>query len=456
MSQLSQLTPLVKLIHKALEAQHLEQAAAIFLQLRPADRADIFEMMDDQAQELLLTQLDIPNIADLFDELEDHETAEAAARLTLERLADVLDEMDPDEAADLLGDLSPEQAEQALIEMDEPEDVMPLLHYPDETAGGRMTTAYIGLEPDVSAEQSIHQLRDVGEDNDVPYYLFVINPQGQLEGIVELRDLVIAAPSTTIREIMNSDVISITAQADQEEAARIMAHYDLAALPVIDDADGHMLGVITHDDILDVLEDEATEDIYHLASVTNAELEPESAVREQLKGRLPWLLLNTMTALFASWIISNFGDLFLKVAVLAFFQSVVAGQGGNAASQNVAMIVRSLALGKIESKRLGIILIRQIWIGFLQGSILGIIVGTGVALWQHNPYLGLVLGLALVGNLIVAGVVGTLAPMMLYFIGQDPALASSVLVTAATDSLGFLIFLSLAKFFLPYLLHYIS
>ena len=146
-----------------------------------------------------------------------------------------------------------------------------------------------------------------------------------------------------------------------------------------------------------------------------------------------------MTALFASWIISNFGDLFLKVAVLAFFQSVVAGQGGNAASQNVAMIVRSLALGKIESKRLGIILIRQIWIGFLQGSILGIIVGTGVALWQQNPYLGLVLGLALVGNLIVAGVVGTLAPMVLYFIGQDPALASSVLVTAATDSLGFLI-----------------
>jgi len=455
MTQLSLLSPHVNLIHKALEAQHLEQAAAIFLQLRPADRADVFELMEDQAQELLLAQLDIPNTADLFDELEDHETVEAAASLTLERLADVLDEMDPDEAADLLGDLSPEKAEQALIEMDEAEDVIPLLHYSDETAGGRMTTAYIDLVPETTAEQAINQLREMGQYNDVPYYLFVVNLDGQLAGVVGLQELVIASPKTAIQEIMDPDVISVVAEADQEEAARIMVHYDLAALPVVDRADGHMLGVITHDDILDVLEDEATEDIYHLASVTNAELEPESAVNEQLKGRLPWLLLNTMTALFASWIISNFGDLFLQVAVLAFFQSVVAGQGGNAASQNVAMIVRALALRKIEAKRVGIILMRQLWVGLLQGSILGIIVGTGVALWQQNPYLGLILGLALVGNLIVASVVGTLAPLALHFAGQDPALASSVLVTAATDSLGFLIFLSLARIFLPYLVQYI-
>ncbi|MEN8172954.1 MAG: magnesium transporter [Chloroflexota bacterium] len=455
MAQLSQLSPLVNLINKALEAEHLEQAAAVFLQMRPADRADVFELMDDSAQELLLTQLDIPNTADLFDELEDHETAEAAASLSLERLADVLDEMDPDEAADLLLDLSPEKAEQALIEMDEAEDVIPLLHYADETAGGRMTTAYIDLVPETTTEGAIQQLREMGGDNDVPFYLFVVTADGQLTGIVGLQDLVIASPETTVREIMDPDVIRIAAEADQEEAARIMVHYDLTALPVVDPADGHMLGVITHDDILDVIEDEATEDIYHLASVTNAELEPESAVNKQLKGRLPWLLLNTMTALFASWIISNFGDLFLQVAVLAFFQSVVAGQGGNAASQNVAMIVRALALGKIESKRVGVILLRQLWVGFLQGSILGIIVGGGVAFWQHNPYLGLVLGLALIGNLIVASIVGTLAPLALHFARQDPALASSVLVTAATDSLGFLIFLSLAKFFLPYLVHYI-
>ena len=153
--------------------------------------------------------------------------------------------------------------------------------------------------------------------------------------------------------------------------------------------------------------------------------------------------------------ISNFGDLFVKVAVLAFFQSVVASQGGNAASQNVAMIVRSLALGKIEPKKVWLILIRQITVGLFLGSLIGIIVGVGVGFWQSNPYLGLVLGLALLGNMLVASIVGTLAPLILEFIGQDPALASSVLVTAITDIIGFLIFLSLASLFLPMIQQYI-
>jgi len=241
---------------------------------------------------------------------------------------------------------------------------------------------------------------------------------------------------------------------DQEEAAGVMKHYDLQALPVLNEG-GQLVGVISHDDILDVLVDESTEDIYRLASVSDTNLEPESNLFLQLKGRLPWLLLNTLTALFGSWVISNFGDLFVKVAVLAFFQSVVAAQGGNAASQNVAMIVRSLALGKIEPKKILPILLRQIAVGIFMGTLIGIIVGVGVGLWQENPYLGLVLGLALLGNMLVASIVGTLAPLILEFTGQDPALASSVLVTAITDIIGFLIFLSLASIFLPLIQQYI-
>jgi len=241
---------------------------------------------------------------------------------------------------------------------------------------------------------------------------------------------------------------------DQEEAAGIMTHYDLQALPVLD-SDDHLVGVISHDDILDVMVDESTEDIYRLASVSDTALEPESKLFLQLKGRLPWLLLNTLTALFGSWVISNFGDLFVQVAVLAFFQSVVAAQGGNAASQNVAMIVRSLALGKVEPKKIIPILMRQILVGMFMGTMIGLIVGVGVGIWQANPYLGLVLGLALLGNMLVASIVGTLAPLILEFSGQDPALASSVLVTAMTDIIGFLIFLSLASLFLPLIKQYI-
>lgn len=453
MTQLAKLKATIKLIQKALKAEQSPQGASLFLRLHPADRADVFELLDKNEQRQLLLQLDISTTADLFDELEDHETIGPAESLPLERLADVLDEMDPDEAADLLGDLSPEKAQQILIGMQEPDDVIPLLSYADETAGGRMTTAYLSLHPNTTVEESLGFLRDVSPDNDVPYYLFVITPTKQLVGVIGLRELIIADTHITIGHVMNRDVIHISASADQEDAARLMTHYDLSALPVLDD-DERMVGVITHDDILDVIEAETTEDIYRLSSVTDIALQPESAVGEQLKGRLPWLLLNTITALFASWVISNFGDLFMQVAVLAFFQSVVAGQGGNAASQNVAMIVRALALGKIETKRIWKILLHQMWISLLQGSIIGLIVGIGVGLWQNNPYLGLVLGLALVGNLLVAGLVGTLAPLGLKFLGQDPALASTVLVTAATDSLGFLIFLSLAKIFLANILSY--
>jgi magnesium transporter len=409
----------------------------------------------DDAEELrLLQHLDIPSTADLFDELEDEETLEAAENLSLERLADVLDEMDPDEAADLLGDLPPRQAEEALAQMDEPEDVIPLLGYPDETAGGRMTTAFIGLRPQTTAETAIQFLRDVSLENDVPYYLFVVDRNKCLVGVTGLRELVISDPKTMMEKIMDPDVISISADADQEEAALLMTHYDLTALPVINEVN-QLVGVITHDDILDVLEDEATEDIYRLASVSDTDLEPSSTVREQMRGRLPWLLLNSLTSLAAAWVISNFGDLFIQVAVLAFFQSVVAGLGGSAASQDVVMIVRALALDKINISQAWSILFRQIWIGFLQGAILGIMVGIGVGLWQNNPFLGLVLGLALVGNLIVAATVGTLIPLLLKYFNQDPALASSVLVTAATDAIGFLIYLSLASIFLPLIQQYV-
>ena len=442
-------------IRLTLEAGNIRKAKSRFLELRPADQAEVFNQLDEVSQDLLLENLDIPATADLFDELEDEDTLVAAENLSIERLADILDEMDPDEAADLLGDLPPQQAEEALAQMEEPEDVLPLLGYPDETAGGRMTTAYIGLRPHTTAEAAIQFLRDVGIETDVPYYLFVVDRFKRLVGVTGLRELVIAGPKTTMDQIMDPDVISIPADADQEEAARMMTRYDLSALPVVN-KENQLLGVISHDDILDVLEDEATEDIYRLSNLTDSDLEPESTTAQQLKGRLPWLILNSLTSLIAAWVISNFGDLYIQVATLAFFQSVVTGLGGSAASQDVVMIVRALALDKINTRQAFPILFRQVWVGLLQGVILGVIIGIGVALWQDNPYMGLVLGLALIGNMLVAAIVGTLIPLLLQYLKQDPALSSSVLVTAATDALGFLIYLTLASIFLPYIQRYLN
>jgi magnesium transporter len=437
----------VEQISNAFDEKQHERAVKIFLDLHPNDQVEVFDDLPGEAKNEILKRMDIQTTAQLFSLQEDQDTLEASESLSIERLADVLDEMAPDEAADLLLDLPPEQAAKALGQMEEAEDVLPLLVYPDETAGGRMTTEFVAISKDSTATEAIDHLRKISPDSEMPYYLFVVEAADKLVGVAGLRELVICPADTSIGEIMDPEVIAVDAWTDQEEVAQVMITYDLSALPVLNQH-GSLVGVITHDDILDVIQEEATEDIYRLANVSDFELEPESPVKEQLKGRLPWLFLNTGTALFASWVISNFEGIIAQVAVLAVFQSVVAGQGGNAASQSVAMFVRAIALGKIQSSKMMGLLLKQMAVGLLQGIVIGTLVGFGVTIWKGNLYLGLVLGLALVGNMILAGIVGTLAPLGLKAIGQDPAMASSVVVTAVTDSLGFFIFLSLANLFL--------
>jgi len=440
----------LELIRDSLVTQRIENAVSILLNLHPVDRAEIFDLLDDAEQEILLDRLDIPTTADLLEELEDDDVLEAIESLTTERLADVLDEMEPDEAADLLGDLPPAQASEALAQMEDADEVIPLLGYPDETAGGLMTTSYIALRRHTTTEQAIQFLREVSPETETPYYLYVIDKANRLIGVVGLRELVVSEPSTNMEAIMDHELIFVTVGVDQEEVARIMTRYDLAVVPVVDEFQ-RLMGVITHDDILDVLEDEATEDVYRLANVADTDLDPQSAITEQLKGRLPWIYLNTATALIASWVISNYEWLIAQVAILAAFQSVVAGLGGNTASQNVAMIVRSLALGKITSKLIWRIMGRQILVGFLQGLAVGLVTGIAVTIWIGNIYLGIILGLALIGNMIIAGIIGTAVPLGLNALGQDPALASSVFVTAFTDAFGFFIFLTLAAVTYNYL-----
>ena len=438
-------------IQSSLSQKQFQNAINSFLALHPGDQVEVFELLDFDEKTEILARLDVLATAQLFNLQEDHETLEAAETLSLERLADVLDEMAPDEAADLLLDLPPEQAAEALEQMEDRDDVLPLLEYPDETAGGRMTTEFISILQSATSTETIDLLRKLEPDIEVPYYIFIVDNEEKLVGVTGLRELVVSPARAPIGNIMDEGVISVDTWLDQEEVARVMVQYDLSALPVTDE-ETRLVGVITHDDILDVLQEEATEDIYRLANVSDFELEPDSPIGEQLKGRLPWLYLNTLTALFASWVISNFEAIIAQVAVLAVFQSVVAGQGGNAASQSVAMFVRALALGNIPRGKTLSLLFRQMVVGLLQGIAIGLVVGIGVTIWRGNPYLGLVLGLSLVGNLILAGIVGTLAPLGLKAIGQDPAMASSVVVTAVTDSLGFFIFLSLAKIFFADLL----
>ena len=430
-------------IRSALEAGQVQAAIDTLTDLHPVDRADAFSDLNDEDQAVLLPRLNLEETADLLEELEDEHAAAVAEKLDTVQLADVLDEMQPDEAADVLGDLPADRAREALAEMEEAENVLPLLPYADQTAGGRMTTSFIAIPTGTTAAEAIGILRRVEPSSETPYYLYVEDGSGRMIGVLGLRDLVIAAPETKVESIMNPEVILARRNEDQEEVALRMARYDMAALPVVD-RHGVVVGVITHDDVMDVVEEEATEDIYRLANVSDPYLSIYSPIRLALKKRIPWLYLSAVTALFAAWVISKFELLIAEVAVLAVFLSVVAGLGGNTATQSLAMIVRALALGEIELRHAWRTVLKEGVVGLLAGVLVGTAVGVAVWLWQGNPALGVVLGLALIGNMLVAGFVGALIPISLRALKLDPALASSVLVTTVTDSVGFALFLTLS------------
>ncbi|MGD8848424.1 MAG: magnesium transporter [Anaerolineales bacterium] len=443
----TQIDPTLEKIRSALEADHIDVAIAALIQLHPVDRADAFSDLDDKVQAKLLPELEIGDTADLLEELDDAEAADVAEGLSTRFLANILDAMEPDEAADVLGDLPADRAAQALAAMTEPEDVIPLLGYPDETAGGLMTTNVVTLSPELSTSEAIEYLRKMTPGSDTPYYLYVVNREQKLLGVVGLRDLVVSSPTTKIQAILEPEVIRATTEMDQEDVARLMVRYDLTAVPVVDEHDV-LWGVITYDDLVDVLEDEATEDLYRLANVSDPDLSFDSPIGISVRRRIPWLYVSGVTALFASWVISQFQAVIAQVAILAAFQSVVAGLGGNTATQTLAIIVRAIALGEIELKDAWRTLLKEAAVGLLQGVFVGAAAGIGVFLWTANPYLGLVLGLALVGNMLIATTVGTLVPLILKAAKLDPALASTVLVTSVTDSVGFALFLGLASIFL--------
>lgn len=343
----NQIEATLQSIREALEASRMDDALAALLRLRPPDRADAFSDLDDDSQAALLPRLDISATADLLEDLHDEAAAEVAETLPTHLLADVLDEMEPDQAADVLGDLAPERRAQALAEMDDAEDVVPLLGHPDETAGGLMTTAFIEVRRFTTAAQALGFLRQVGTEEGTPGTLYVVNRDGLLIGVVGLRELLLADPTTTMETIMQRDVIRVHAGADQEEAARLMIRYDLTALPVVDET-GRLLGVISHDDVIDVLEEEATEDVLHLAAIESGPVVDKpywsQRVGEVVRARFLWLLGLFVAETLTGTVLRHFSTELQAVVSLSFFIPLLIGTGGNAGSQTVTTVIRALAL----------------------------------------------------------------------------------------------------------------
>jgi magnesium transporter len=323
----------------------------------------------------------------------------------------------------------------------ESEEVAPLLAYSDDTAGGIMTPEVLSVGEDMTAAAALDVLRLNEAQVEDAGAIFVVGDGDRLTGALRVVRLALARQNAWVRDIMTTDIISVPAEMDQEECARLIERYDLAELPVVDEA-GRLIGVILAEDAADVAEEEATEDMYRIAGLGDERL--RGALSASVRSRFPWLVVNLLTTFLAALVISFFESTIVKVVALAVFLPVVAGQGGIAGTQTLTLAVRSMALGELSGRRGRRLLVREVTLGLLHGLLLGIAVGIVAFVWKGNFFLGLVLGIAMLGNMVIAGVMGAGAPLLLRRLGLDPAVAAAVVVTTITDVVGFLLFLGLA------------
>ena len=416
----------------------------------PADLAELFSELSQKDCRVALNLLLGHNSRLAMEALIEY-GPEPASTLLAEhppgRRAQWLQEMPSDDAAALIDEL-PEQISDAVLEqMRASGAVENLLEYAEQTAGRIMNPTVFALSEELTAGEAIQALQG-SREVEMVFYLYVVDERRHLVGVVSLRRLLLVSPETPLRRIMTTDLISARVDTDQEEVAQHVANYNLLAIPVVDE-ENKLAGIITVDDVIDIIKDEATEDIYRLAGVSGDE-HVFSPASESVRKRLPWLAVNLITATMAAFVVRAFQATIDEVVVLAVFMTIVASMGGNAATQALTVIVRGIALGELTWGNSRKAVFKEALVGLSNGLALGT-VGAGVA-WamSGNLYLGLILGLAMVINLLVAAVAATVIPIILRALKIDPALASAVFITTLTDVFGFFAFLGLATVFLQY------
>ncbi len=428
----------------------LAAASALLEEEHPADAADILMALNESQRLALVDRLEPERVAAVFSYLDSEDAADIVIMLDPTTAASTLDESDPDVAADVLGELTPEMAAVVLERMEEGQRVAPLLLQPAESAGGVMTPEVLVLDVDQTVEETLAYLRAAQPPSGLILYLFVVDSEKRLLGVVSLRDIVVAPLDAKLETIMDRDVISVRAGTDQEEAARLIRHYDLMGLPVVDE-EKHLLGTITFDDAADVLDEEATEDIFRQAGMSSDE-QLQGPFMETVRRRSPWLLLNLFTAFLSAYVVHYFAPTIGQLTALVVFMPVIAGHGGNTGTQVVTLVIRSLSLGELHPRDTESVLVKEVAFGLAHGLVAGAISAAIAFILIGNPWLGLVVAAAMMGNVLLAVIIGALLPMLLRAVHLDPALMSSIFLTTITDVGGFIMLLGLAAAMMPRLL----
>jgi magnesium transporter len=429
---------LVNLLHK----QHPADLAQVFSELGEKDRHASFALLVDRNSKLAMEALS---------ELGPEGGAALLADRSPEEIARLLHDLPSDDAAAIIDNL-PEPVSAAVLELIEKrpgDEVGDLLEYDEQTAGRIMNPKVFALSEDMTAGEAITTLQG-SRDVEMVFYLYVVDARRHLVGVISLRRLLLVSPPTPLKRIMTTDLISVRTDTDQEEVARLVASYNLLAIPVVDE-ENKLVGVITVDDVIDVIKDEATEDVYRLAGVAGDDRVFSTAL-ESLRKRVPWLEVNLVTAFVAASVVALFEGGIRDVPALAVFMPVVAGMGGNAATQTLTVIVRGIALGELTWANSRKALFKEATVGLGNGMACGLVGMLVVWAWKGNLWLGAILCAAMIVNMFVAAIAGTLIPLALRAMKVDPALASSVFITTLTDVFGFASWLGLSTLFLHKLL----
>ncbi len=417
-----------------LQKQHPADLAQLFSDLADKDRQSAFSLLVERNSRLAMEALS---------ELGPEGGAALLVGRSAEEIGKLLQELPTDDAAAIV-DYLPEEVAAAVLELIQKRpaggDVGELLEYPEQTAGRIMNPKVFALSEDITAGEAITALQ-AARDVEMVFYLYVIDGRRHLVGVVSLRRLLLVPPSTPLKRIMTTDLMSARVDMDQEEVARQVASYNLLAIPVVDE-ENKLAGVITVDDVIDVIKDEATEDVYRLAGVAGDDRVFTRPI-DSLRKRLPWLQVNLVTAFIAASVVALFESTIRVASALAVFMPVVAGMGGNAATQTLTVIVRGIALGELSWSNSRKALIKEATVGIGNGIVLGLVAAVVAWVTRGNPVLGLLLCAAMIINMFVAATAGTLVPLGLRAANVDPALASSVFITTLTDVFGFLSFLGL-------------
>ena len=442
-----------EIIKSKLNNNSLGEIYVLLSSMHPADLAELLQEMDIQESGLILKILDDEKAAMVLQEMDPSDQSLLVRFLGKERSSQILEEMFSDDVADLLGELPEAEAQELIDLMEEGEEVQELLDYDEDTAGGIMTTEYIALEADLSVEKAVLHLRETAPDAETIYYVYVVDKEEHLLGVLSLRDLIVASPKTPLKEIMKTKIISVDVGTDQENVAKVVAKYDLLAVPVID-RENHLLGIVTVDDVIDVIEEEATEDIYRLAGGIETQDEDRLilSLYHSVRARLPWLLVTLVGGILSGSVIKNFTDVLDSVVALAYFMPLIAGMGGNVGTQSSTLMVRGLATGQVDTQSTWRNLFREMLVGLVIGFVCGSLVALVAYFWQGKVVLGFIVGTAMAANILSAAIIGTLVPLVFRRIGVDPAVASAPFISTTIDITGLSIYFTLTTLLIKNLL----